>query len=235
MAYQQISARTTLVQNKLGGRTDLVSGSPSRIDNWIKDSYIEIAYKVEFDEMKTTIIQDVGPDADFIAYPATTRAIKVITAYDDNGGVFSMSPTDIKMLRKYPITSSNDSSPGKYAVFGQNIFFRPKFDKTYHLYIDIWQKPTIAGTVNQTNLQVPDDWLEIIDYGAAMRGHAELLERDKAQEIMILLYGTSDPNTGKYTPGLIYQRMNRRQAEAPSYDYGLVPKTVRQGYTSGGR
>jgi hypothetical protein len=75
---------------------------------------------------------------------------------------------------------------------------------------------------------MPDDWLEILDYSAAMRGLTELIEPDKAAALYNLLFGprgenTIDPKTGRPKFGLIAQRMTAMEAEYTDAFYGLPP------------
>jgi hypothetical protein len=83
-------------------------------------------------------------------------------------------------------------------------------------------------------LLVPDDWLEIIDLGAILRGHISLIERDKAQEIQQLLFGYTAQSTGKLVPGLIAINWTRQQAQAPQTDWGIQPRQTKRSYTSQG-
>jgi hypothetical protein len=105
----------------------------------------------------------------------------------------------------------------------------------YNFTLDYWQKPQQdPNDIGATELLVPDDWLEVVDLGAMMRGHISLGERDKAQEIQQLLFGFTVPTSGKFTPGLMATMYNRRQAEAPGMDYNIQPTQVKRSYTNVG-
>jgi hypothetical protein len=104
------------------------------------------------------------------------------------------------------------------------VVIRPIPDQGYPMRWRIWLKPNIKDPVETSELAIPDDWLEIIDYGAKMRGFADLLERDKAREIWVLLYG--DPKK-KDAPGLIKQKMLLKQAEAEDDNFAIQPRIRR--------
>jgi hypothetical protein len=91
------------------------------------------------------------------------------------------------------------------------------------------QAPTDFGA---TRLLVGDDWLEIVELGAQLRGHINLGEPDKANSIQQLLFGFTQPQTGKQIPGLIAQALNRRQIMASRMDYNIRPRQPKRSYTN---
>jgi hypothetical protein len=111
-------------------------------------------------------------------------------------------------------------------MYGNQIIVRPIPDRTYNVVYDYWQLPQISSPVSATPLLVPDDWLEIVDLGALMRGFRGLLERDKARELQELLYGYKTPS-GKQVPGYITYRQTQQQAGSEFENYGLQPRTRR--------
>jgi hypothetical protein len=128
------------------------------------------------------------------------------------------------------------------------LYVRPYCDTNIYTFLaDLWLKPvqivgqdapdaspayTSLGSadIGATEIQVPDDWLEIVDLGAILRGHISLLERDKAAEVQQLLFGLTIPTTGKMVPGLIAVMWNRRQAQAPAMDYNIQPRQPKRTY-----
>jgi hypothetical protein len=240
--YQTIANREVNVSMKLGNRPDLNQPAPgsgntySRIDGWLRDAYISIAYSRTFEQSEQTITFQTVPNQDTYSYPPNVRAIKSLVGKNvQNGAPIIVDWKDINYIRKYSTGNPQPNipylgTPSIVAPWGSSVIFRPIPDNIpYLFYLDCWMKPIIYKNLNTTQLQVPDDWLEIIDYEAAMRGHAELLERDKAIEIAQLLNGWTDPS-GKTTPGLIERLQNRNQAQAPYVDYGIQPK-YRPSYT----
>jgi hypothetical protein len=236
MAYQTIANRENNVSMKLGNRADLNqpavgSGNTySRIDGWLRDAYISIAYARTFEQTEQTIAIQLVAGNDTYAYPTTVRAIKSLVGLNTaTGASVVVDWKDINYIRRYSVGNQGpnqpyNGTPSIVAAWGNNIIFRPFPDtQPYTFYLDCWMKPVIYSVLNTTQLLVPDDWLEVIDYEAAMRGHAELLERDKAHEIAALLNGWVEPD-GSKTIGLIERLQNRNQAQAPYTDWGMQPK-----------
>jgi len=241
--FQDHLNRVALV---LGNRNDLLAGTPSRIMGWIRDSYINLAMSYEHDTLEQTTTGQLAAGTDNIPYPADARAIDAITLYDTNSGV-AIQPDfkDMQYLRMFNTLATAQGPPSVWAPQNGKIYFRPIPKNTYSLIIDYWQLPQIqdpngnvvnpyeSGTdISATPVLLPYDWLEILDYGAEMRGHAELLEREKAQEIQQLLFGFTIPLTGKFVPGMIGQILMRRQAQAPRSDYGIQPRTPKRSFTN---
>jgi hypothetical protein len=97
---------------------------------------------------------------------------------------------------------------------------------------DIQVKPTFNATANHTidltTIFLPDDWIDILKWLTCLRGHAALVERDKAAEIQTLLFGGYDPALGRRVPGIIRQRISARdQTDIEDVEFGLRP-TIRR-------
>lgn len=230
MAYQTISNRATNVALALGNRTD--ANFQSRVYGWLNDSYTEFAWGYPFEELESTIDMVTSAPGPY-DYDPTMRAVKTIalnlnaTGNPANDSWRRLWRRNIRNIDRY---SRGRSSPAVYCSFAKQIHIRPVPDKPYPMKWRVWLKPPAPedGNVQDTELMVPDDWLEIVDYGAKMRGFADLLERDKAREIYILLYG--DPNR-KDAPGLIKQKMLLKQAEAEDDNYSIQPRVRRYSNT----
>lgn len=258
-----IANRRPYVASALGNRADIsqlgTNGSPSRVDQWIWQSYLNLGMSYPFEDLEDSFTGQWSAGMDFIAYPPQARAIKSIAFYQQNGTAIRISWKDITYLRRYPaqnpsvpVTSGLISvgPPSIVAPFGQNLYVRPYADSNiYNFIADLWSKP--QQTVGQDNtdppyasqgnadigstvIAVPDDWLEIVDIGAILRGHISLIERDKARELQELLFGFTMPETGKQIPGLIAKMWQRRQAQAPYTDYNIQPRQSKRSYTSVG-
>jgi hypothetical protein len=254
MAYQTIAQRENNVAMKLGNRQDLLApavgsgNNYSRIDGWLRDAYISVAYSRTFSESEQTITFQTTQGADTYSYPTTVRAIKSLVGQrGDNNAPVIVTWKNINYIRRYSTPGSQQSggtaflgTPSIVAPWANTVVFRPVPDSVpYIFYIDAWMKPVIANIINPTaqlnttQLVLPDDWLEVVDYEAAYRGHMELLERDKAAEISKLLYGYTDPSTGAKIQGIVDRLGNRDQAQSPYIDYGMQPK-FQQSYTNAG-
>jgi hypothetical protein len=221
--------RVDRVRAMLGNRRDL----DTRIVSWLRDSYIELGMNYPFEDLEDSALIDVVPGTDKYSYPTTsvlngsdtigfsTRAIKSVTLVLSNGSTIPLRKRNIKFLDRY---SSSVGRPSIYASYHNVIVIRPvpNADPSKMLW-RIWLKPKIEYDTLSTEILLPEDWLEILDYMAAFRGHTELVERDKAQEIFTLLHGTEDTRSGRRNPGLIKQRILRRQAESVDEEYPIRP------------
>lgn len=260
-----LANRRPYVLAALGNRSDIGAqgafGGPSRIDNWIWQSYLNLGMTYPFEQAEDTVSGQWVTGMDFISYPPQARRFDSIQFYQPNGTAIKISWKDIQYLRRYPASNvtipvSNGllsvGPPSIVAAFGEKLFVRPYADTVTYSWIgDIWLKPQQivgesapdasppyvslgAADIGATEIQVPDDWLEIIDMGAILRGHVSLIERDKAQELQQLLFGFAMPQSGKMVPGLIAQMWNRRQAQAPIMDYNIQPRQPKRSYTNTG-
>lgn len=228
-----ISDRVSRVTLMLGNRTDL----DSRITSWLCDSYRELGMTYHFEELVDTVEETLVAGQTDYAYPTTdttkgslrsgysTRAIKALTIINpSNGNRIPLRYRDEKYIDRYPVLTTNWGPPSIYADYGKQAILRPPPDLTYTLIWRIWCEPLIDQvTAANTMIFLPNDWLEILDYGAALRGHTELLERDKATELHNLLYGSEDPRTGRRVPGLIAQRLMTKSAAYAQQEYGIRP------------
>jgi hypothetical protein len=253
-----LANRRAFVALELGNRADIqqlgAAGAPSRVDNWLWQSYLNLAMSYHFSEADNTQPDQWQAGADSINYPDAARAIINVAFFRQNGTAIRVNWKNIAYLRRYPTggpaLNSNVGPPAIIASFGQQIVVRPLCDsQVYNVIIDFWQKPLQtagqdalnasppyasqgANDIGSTLFAVPDDWLEVIDYGAKLRGHADLGEPDRAQAIQQLLYGFTVPTTNKFVPGLIATMWTRRQAEAPNMDYNLQPTGAKRSYTN---
>jgi len=225
-----IADRTTRVMLMLGNRSDLVtSPTPAagdRIVGWVQDAYTEIAMGYPFEELEDSIPDQFVTSIDTYNYPTAVRAVKTLTGVKSDGTTWPIWKRDIRVIDRYSSTT-NVGPPSIYAPFKKQIIVRPVPDTVYDFIWRVWLKPSFADDIVSTELLVPDDWLEIIDYAAALRGHTELLERDKAAEINRLLFGGFNPGTGKPMPGLIRQKMLLFTAESVAAEYPIQPRVRR--------
>lgn len=213
---------------ELGNRSDIDTGTPSRLDKWYRDSYIELAMNVPLETLEETTNGIFSEGTDIYTLPTGARLPKCITLiYSGSGNASSVSILDYKDIAYIrQMTSQAPGPPAVYTLFKGQVIVRPTPDKSYNMIWDTWQLPTISSTISATPLLVPLDWLEIVDMGALMRGFKALLERDKARELQELLYGFKTPS-GKAVPGYITYRQTQQQAGSEYENYGLQPRTRR--------
>lgn len=241
--YQTISNRKVPVAMKLGNRQDLLqpaigSGATySRVSGWLRDAYIAVSTVRTFEQTEVTYNFQTVQGGDTYQLPWQVRALKSFEGYDSSGTPIHVMWKNMAYIRRYnpgnvgmPGTGSFQSRPSIYTIWGQNIVFRPTPDDAYTFYLDAWQRPLITQDVDSTQLLVPDEWLEVVDYEAAVRGNAELQQEDKSRNMQELLYGFTDPTTGRFVPGIIERMESREESSAPYVDWGIQP-TWSQGYT----
>lgn len=203
----------------------------SRILGWLRDAYVNLAMSIPFSELEETISFLTQQGQPVYDYPPTVRAIKALTLYRPDGTVITIETKDIKFIRK--MNSITPSAPSIWCDFAQQIIFRPVPDGNgpYTCLLDTWLLPVVTSDISSTEILLPMDWWEALDYAAAVRGHTELQEEDKARAVQSLLYGSTDPQSGKYTPGMIQNLQTRQQATTPYVDWGVQPKGQTQPFT----
>jgi hypothetical protein len=238
MAYT-IADRAGRVILMLGGRSDL----QTRVEAWLRDSYIDLGTSYDFEELEETV--DVSLDGNNYnnnyTYPQyndgnnnwDTRAVKSLLMLESN----NQNNNQVIQLTKKPISffdriPDSVGTPAIWVPYKRRILLKPRPENDYDgwlLRCRVWLKPLIesGNNMNNTTILLPDDWLEILEYAAALRGHTELLERDKAAEVLQLLHGSEDPRKGRRVPGLIEMKLTQRQAEARYDDWGMRPRTRR--------
>lgn len=225
----------------LGNRADLdTAPAPSRLDKWMRDAYLSIGMKYSFSEMEISIQTNAVQNIDSIDYPADCRVLKALTFYKSDGSAIPVEIKNIAYVRKYPTTNIPGVTntpplgpPSIAAPFGDKIYIRPVPDQNYTGFLDYWQKPQIAAAIADTDILLPDDWMELLDYFTQLRAFHALRQTEVAQQIQQLLYGyRTDQN--RMVPGLIAEAETRRQQQAKWMDYGIQPRMT-SGYTAGSK
>lgn len=140
----------------------------------------------------------------WIDFPFNTRWNKL------NPGVFQESDK----FRQGP------SLPVDWYRYGKNIGFDPSPNRNYRVQASYQRQHPIndwfnsAGLLNRTIILMDQAWFEILEWTAAMRGFAELLNYPRADEIFQMIWGKPDPNnSGERLPGLITNVKTKRQSE----------------------
>lgn len=210
---------------KIGGRTDI----NDKITQWLMESYREIAMSYDLETLETSVeVTWVVGTAEY-AYPDDARAIKAFTYLQGNSPVV-VTKKDIRIVRRHPLATG---APAIWAPFGAEYILRPVPNLAYVATIDYWRKPDIdetsSTTINQTEIELPDDWIEVFLQLAKQKAHNDLTEMDKAQATHQLLFG--DPNSSKGFPGMIKERLNRNAAENAVSSYGMRPRVRPYGRT----
>lgn len=219
--------------------SDLSIGTIRKVENrttdvntsyiWIRDALLEIAnnpdYRDEFVEL-----EEFGPT--FVLTGGTTPATSVQEYPEANllpTGDINMATLDILIWRDPPTNLTRQklqpshyqetdksvvitSVPISWYRFGGTIGFYPSPDKNYQTQARVLkQHPINDNVLAQTQILLPRDWNEILEWAAAERGFMELGEYEKASNIHTLLYG--DPRY-QNKPGIIAGRKKKRRQEA---------------------
>lgn len=205
----------------LGNRQDV--GFTNRVYKWLMSAYLEIGMAVNFEEQEDSYSDQFVPNGDTYQYRDQDKAIKAIVRMElDGSNPKRLSKKDIINIRMQDKT--RPGPPLIWAPENRVIHVRAVPDKAYIRHMTVWLKPQQADTIQDTELLVADDWLEVIDYGAMMRGHTALLERNKALEVRQILYGDPKHPADK---GLIERKKLERQAGAQAEEWGIKPRIHR--------
>jgi hypothetical protein len=198
-------------------------------DQWIRDSLLEIAsdadFRSDFAELEVlgptfnlTANTNTYPETDFFSSGLILDTMLDITLwidYPSNTESRKLDPSHYQEIDK--LQTSIPSTPIEWCRFGGNIIFFPTPDQAYQTQArGIQQHPitdyfNAAGNLNTTVILLPNDWLEAIVYGAALRGFNDLGQYDSAAAIRSQLYG--DPSQPGLI-GLLKGRKKKREREA---------------------
>lgn len=216
----------------------------ANIDRYLRDTIIEIAgnpdYRDSFPDLEiygaaTNLIGGaVGiavqeyPEAQFITlasdYNIKTLDFMLWIDYPTNQNRKQLNPTHYQETDKF---SSYPSLPTEWYRFGNTIGFNPLPNKNYQVQARIMRRHPItdyfnaAGQLNTTVVLLPAEWYEVLEWAAAMRGFAELLQFEKVAELRTMLWG--DPQHPNDNPGLIASVKTKRRAEAWMQQQPLRP------------
>jgi len=223
------------VENRTG---DLV-----RAETWLKHAILEISsnpdFRNEFDQLEV-----LGPTFELTIGTQTYAFSNVVPAGDINIGtldvvLFIDPPTNLlrRKLRhshyqevdKFQTLSA---PPIVWYRFADTIGFNPVPDKAYTVQARVLREHPFNTPLGDTTVLLPNDWDEILEWSAAMRGFMELLEYGKAMDIRNILHG--DPKHPD-RPGLIEGRKKRREREDWRHEGALRPVIRTYGWGSTGR
>jgi len=231
------------------GRVQLMMGNrheiTDRVFGWLQDAYLELGMSYPFEELEDVYEYFTEAGVAAIDYPVTalanasrtegyaTRAVRSAVIIN------STTSNVIRLRKKNPLyldlfneATTSRRMPSVYATTMRTFEVRPIPDDVYKIRLRLWLKPLINYSDNNlTQIDLPDDWWEIMIYLAAAKGYLELLELDRANTLLTLLHGAEDPRSGRREPGLIHQRLRIRQAESFDEEYNIQPLVRR--YTSG--
>lgn len=215
-------------------RVENRTSETARADVWLRDSLIEIAgnpdYRDSFPELEVT-----GPLFNLTGGPTGTTVQEYAESNFIAVGDFDIKTLDFRIWIDFPTNQrskklnmsnfqetdkfqSSPSLPVDWYRFGTNIGFEPTPDRNYQVQARLMRRHPIvdyfnaSGQLNTTTILLPNEWFEVLEWAAAMRGFMELLNFERASEIKTMLWG--DPAHPNDNPGLIASIKTKRRAEA---------------------
>lgn len=221
------------------------------VDRWLRDALIEISgnpdYRDSFPELEvtgpffnltggsvTTSVQEYA-ESNFISVLDTlnkTLDFRIWIDFPTNQRSKKLNPSHFQETDKF---QSSPSLPTDWYRYGLTIGFEPPPNLNYQVQARVMRRHPITdyfntnGLLNQTVILLPQEWFEVLEWAAAMRGFMEFLEFEKANEVRTLLWG--DPAHPNDNPGLIASVKTKRRAEAWLEQQPLRP--VIKGYCWG--
>ena len=219
----------------------------ANIDRWLRDSLIEISgnpdYRDSFPELEVigplfnltggsaiiptgTSIQEYVESNFLNVLDANIKTLDFLlwTDYPTNANRKQLNPTSYQDTDKY---ISVPSLPNEWYRYGGSIGFNPPPNLNYQVQARYQRRHPITdyfnalGQLNQTVLLMQTEWYEILEWAAAMRGFAELLNYERAAQIRTLIWG--DPAHPNDNPGLIASVKTIRRNEAWMQQQPLRP------------
>lgn len=215
------------VIDALQGRTDITSAT---LDKYIQRALQEITENYPFEELRTT-----GPQFVLTTGQAAYAVTSFTNTYVPGGGggtshddytlmpaftVFvDVGTNQVPSTMKYRTVGAIRSITGGatlgvptfWSRLGSNFVFGPVPNSTYTAFMDYQRKHPFdeAASLGAQTIYVPDSWLEIVSYTAAMRLAIIKRWNDQAKTLHDILFGdpeyvASEGKRGR--PGLLAAR-----------------------------
>lgn len=209
-----------------------------RAYQWLAESLLELTsdskLREEFDQFEAK-----GPP--FILSPNQREYAfsNVLNFPDYNDGTLDMiiwtdPPANTNYLRLnytvYQFADTYSNNPGRPTAwyrFNDLFGFDLVPDMKYQIQVRYQQQYPIAQPLQNTQVLLPNNWLDVVVLIAVYRGFIELNEYEKASATYQILHG--DPEKPG-DPGLIYKRRKRFQREAWRQETSLRPWVGRYSY-----
>lgn len=153
-------------------RTDMTA----TINNAIRDFYRTLCNKIPFEELQegpvtlACVADQQSYNLTSLLSAATKPALAGICSLRieyTSAHVLRLKRDHVRNYDSMSVPAS--SKPVKYARWGSTIELWPPPNSTYSMKLRYWHKPTIDGTLANTTLDVPDEWLELIKWEAVYR------------------------------------------------------------------
>jgi len=210
------------VWEKLSNRTDVKP-------QWIADAVIELSRSYPFDDL-----QDTGPTVQMLAnvysYPiqfflnpadviANANLIPSFYMYYLNptaipGGYNPGIGLSYKSIDSLELMFSTPGTPAYFARFQNRYWIAPQPNQNYFAYLRYQKQHPFSKPAALTDvIMLPDEWREIVEYSAALRGAGNLRMLDYATSYKTTLFG--DPKKPSDV-GLIAARVSQMESDIVS-------------------
>jgi hypothetical protein len=209
------------VWNKLSQRQDVITYGPQ----WIADAVLELSRDYRFENLETT-----GPTVQMTAgtyqyplsffqnpgdtYPNLIPSffmfydipLQPVTGYNPGIGL------TWKTIDSMELMFSTQGTPAYWTRYQQQIYVAPSPINNYYGYMRYQKQHPFSQPAALTDvIMLPDEWREIVEYSAALRGAGDLRMLDYAEAYHKILFG--DPASPAQV-GLISKRISQIQADS---------------------
>jgi len=247
------------VKADLQNRSDVnetVSNPEMRPSAWIRDTLRELSANYPFEELRVTgPLVTIGPGLGWnnsnYMYPvsmflnpgddvtltedpviflsgtqAASAGIVAITSNVVGYAMDYLTPKAIQSLLFIP-----GGVPFKYTRYGNMFWFGSQPGQNYNVYLPYQVRHPFNPSLVSTPVRMPQDWFDIIAYGAAERGAIALRWNDQAAFIHTILYGDPKsmiPGTGELArPGLIAGKILQQERDRRVSAVQVIPGAQR--------
>jgi len=215
------------VQRKLANRTDVPANAPF----WIQDAIRELTTNYPFEELQT-----FGPSKALTA----NQARYDMTFFTNNNELPSMMLSP-QVFVDYPSNTISTTMfyrepsvvlpisrvftlPKFWTRVGMQVVLGPGPDRNYQVEWAYQKRHKFEDDLKSTEIRMPEDWLEIVEYSAAYRGAIEL----RLPDFVVLHHQTlfGDPKDPGNV-GLIKSRESQHEKDKKTSPGALVPTVNR--------
>ena len=227
------AAPTGGVWNKLSQRQDVITYGPQ----WIADTVLEFSNSFPFQGLQRSTTNAVEMTSGVYQYPFSTwvNAGDIptpVNQYNANPKLvpsffmFYESPLNpvtgynpgigltYKTIDALELMFSTPGTPAYWSRYQNQVFIAPQPNQNFFSYMRYQIQHAFSQPAALTDIiQLDDDWRELIEYGAALRGAGDLRMLDYANMYHNTLYG--DP-TKKGSMGLLSARVSQNENDIVS-------------------
>lgn len=176
MAIYTFATAKTEAQYRLGNRSDVSSGSPSRLDNWLNTACVQFAKcEIELPLLETTVTKTLSSgDSEYniVSDFSLADVIGIRTVRNNTSGQ-RMSWMNFDVYRS--LASQASGAPIRWSRRGNLLVVDPSPNVTTTIQLDYRKRPTASSLA-----QFDDEWHDTIIDLAAYIGWKALGEPEKA-------------------------------------------------------